>query len=127
MKKKANKKSLVYAFDFDGVIADYHGFKGRYYTGEPVKEVVKAIKILKKQGHKITIFSTRGNAVLKRYCKKYNIPADYFNENPEVKTGNQGKPVAHVYIDDRAICYKGQSAKLLLKQIKNFKTYWKAD
>ena len=49
----------------------------------------------------------------------------YINKNPEYKTGNPGKPVAFVYIDDRAVCYKGQNAKQLLKELNNFEVYYK--
>jgi len=119
-----DKKTRVYAFDFDGVISKYDGFKGKTHTEEPINEVVKAIRILKKQGHKIIVFSTRSDELMKKYCEDNNIPFDYINRNPEKEGDNPGKPVAHVYIDDRTICYKGQSAEELVNQINNFKTYW---
>ena len=37
---------------------------------------------------------------------------------------NPGKPIAFVYVDDRAVCYKGQSAEDLVSEIENFKAYW---
>lgn len=120
------EKKRTFAFDFDGVVAKYDGiFKGAESLGKPHKEVVKAIRELKKEGHKILIYSTRGSKTLKDYCKKYKIPVNYFNKNPEYKTGNPGKPVASVYIDDRALCYKGQKAKQLVIELKNFKPYYK--
>ena len=120
------RKLRTIAFDFDGVINKYDGFfKGDEHVGKPIPEVIKAIKVLKKSGYKILIHSTRSNGVLKKYCKKYKIPVDYFNKNPEYKTGNPGKPVAWVYVDDRALLYKGQKAEKLVGQIINFKTYWK--
>ena len=113
-----------YAFDFDGVIAKYNGFKGAENEEEPIPDEVEAIRKLKKEGHKIIINSTRGADFLKKYCKKHNIPVDYFNENPDYNTGGE-KPVAFVYVDDRAICYKDQSSDELVKEIKNFKPYWR--
>ncbi len=119
-------KKRTFAFDFDGVLAKYDGiFKGEENLGEPHKEVVDAIRKLKELGHKILIYSTRDSKTLKKYCKKYNIPVDYFNKNPEYKTGNPGKPVASVYIDDRALCYTGQNSKRLLEELKNFRPYYK--
>lgn len=118
-------KTRTYAFDFDGVLAKYDGvFRGDEHLGKPHKEVIKAIKELKKQGHKTLIYSTRSSAIMKKYCKKYKIPIDYFNKNPNFKTSNPGKPVASVYIDDRAICYKGQKAKQLIKEILKFKPWF---
>jgi len=119
-------KRKTIAFDFDGVISKYDGiFEGDEKVDKPRLEIVEAIKLLKDEGYKILVYSTRSTEVLKKYCKKYKIPVDYFNTNPEYKTGNPGKPVALVYVDDRALCYKGQKAKQLVKEIKNFKPYYK--
>jgi hydroxymethylpyrimidine pyrophosphatase-like HAD family hydrolase len=119
MKKKRNV-----AFDFDGVIAKYDGFKGADVVGEPRKEVVEAIRQLKRDGHTIIIYSTRSNELLKNYCDKHNIPVDYINENPNFDTGNKGKPAAGVYVEDRAVLYKGQDTEDLIQEILNFKAYW---
>lgn len=122
----ADKRSSNYAFDFDGVIAQYSGYKGKDHAGPPVTEVVEAIRELKARGHKIIVYgSTRDNDFLKEYCEKHDIPIDYFNENPEVAPGNGRKPVARVYIDDRAVTYKGQSSKQLVDEIESFEPYWK--
>ena len=118
------KKIRTYAFDFDGVISGYDGFKGASHTGEPIDEVVKAIRILKEDGHKILIHSTRGEELLKNYCTEHDIPVDYFNRNPELEGENPGKPIAYVYVDDRAVCYRGQKAEDLIKEIYEFKAYW---
>lgn len=115
----------MYAFDFDGVIAETKGFKSAEYTGKPIDEVVKAIRILKNNGHKILIHSTRGNELLKKYCTKHDIPVDYYNHNPNVEGENPGKPIAFVYVDDRAVRYKGQTAEKLVKELEDFKVYWK--
>ncbi|MBI3261489.1 hypothetical protein HYZ64_03935 [Candidatus Berkelbacteria bacterium] len=116
-------KHHTFAFDFDGLIAQYDGFKGTDHIGEPIKEVVEAIKVLKNQGHKIIVYSTRDSKQLQQYCKKYQIPIDYFNENPEVKSGGN-KPVPYAYVDDRTVLYKNQNAKQLVEELNNFKPYW---
>jgi hydroxymethylpyrimidine pyrophosphatase-like HAD family hydrolase len=118
------KKSRVFAFDFDGVIAKYDGFVSQEHTGEPIEEVVKAIRILKENGHKILLHSTRGDDLLRDYCKEHNIPFDFINKNPTLEGENPGKPIAYVYIDDRAIRYEGQSANQLVTELENFKAYW---
>jgi len=116
----------TFAFDLDGVIAKYNGvFEEDGKIDEPCLEVVEAIKILKNQGHKILVYSTRSTKALKDYCEKYKIPVDYYNDNPEYKTGNPGKPMAFVYVDDRVILYKGQSAEKLVDELNNFKPYWR--
>jgi hypothetical protein len=37
---------------------------------------------------------------------------------------NPGKPIAYVYVDDRAVCYKGQTTEELVKEIIEFKAHW---
>lgn len=123
----ADNRKSNYAFDFDGVIAQYNGYKGKDHAGPPVTEVVDAIRELKARGHKIIVYgSTRDNVFLKTYCEKYDIPIDYYNENPEVAPGSERKPVARVYVDDRAVTYKGQNSEQLVDEIESFEPYWKA-
>ncbi len=114
----------VIAFDFDGVLASYSGFVTKEDIQEPNAEVVKAIKILKEKGCKILIHSTRGDEFLKKYCEQFSIPVDYINRRPDKEGDNPGKPIAFVYVDDRAICYKGEIAETLVSEILDFKTYW---
>lgn len=121
---KKLKKRRVYAFDFDGVVAEYEGFKSATHTGKPIDEVIKAIRILKSDGHKILLHSTRSSELLKKYCIDNDIPVDYYNHNPELESENPRKPVAYVYIDDRAVCYKGQTAEKLVEEIETFKAHW---
>jgi hydroxymethylpyrimidine pyrophosphatase-like HAD family hydrolase len=121
---KPIKKSRTFAFDFDGVIAEYDGNFVKGKAGKPIKNVIEAIKKLRKQGHKILIYSTRNNSFLKKYCKKYNLTVDYINDNPNYDQGNKGKPVASVYLDDRAMLYKGQDTETIVRALNNFKVYY---
>lgn len=119
------KKPRVYAFDFDGVIAEYEGWKGDDVQGQPREAVVRAIRLLKSAGNTIIIHSTRGDEMLKAYCLKHDIPFDYINENPLITGVNQGKPMATAYVDDRAVCYKGQTAEELVEELTHFEPFWK--
>lgn len=119
------QKPKVVAFDFDGVIASYTGFIHHHDIQDPIPGVVETIKILKKKGYEIMIHSTRGDAFLKKYCEKFSIPFDYINHRLDIYGENPGKPIAFVYVDDRNICYKGQSTDELVNEIENFKPYWR--
>ena len=118
------QKGRTIAFDFDGVIAQYNGFVSKEDIQQPNKKVVEAITLLKQKGFKILIHSTRGDVFLKNYCEKFSIPFDYINRRPDKEGDNPGKPIAFVYVDDRAICYKGESAEDLVQEIETFKAYW---
>ena len=114
----------VIAFDFDGVIASNNGFVSKEHREEPNPEVAKAMKMLQEKGCKILIHSTRGDEFLKKYCEQFSIPFDYINRRPDKEGDNPGKPIAFVYIDDRSICYKGESAEELIAEIADFKPHW---
>ncbi len=116
----------IIAFDFDGVIATYNGFVAKDDVKEPNTEVVKAITLLRDQGYQVLIHSTRGDEFLKRYCEQYAIPYDFINRQPYREGENPGKPIAYVYVDDRAICYRGESAESLVSEITNFKAWWQS-
>ncbi|MFT5036617.1 MAG: hydroxymethylpyrimidine pyrophosphatase-like HAD family hydrolase [Candidatus Azotimanducaceae bacterium] len=119
-----SKKSRVFAFDFDGVISQYDGFISAEHTGEPILAVVDAIRKLKENGHEILIHSSRGDELLRDYCSKNDIPFDYINKNPNLEGENPGKPIASVYVDDRAVRYLGQTSEQLVEELESFKTHW---
>jgi hydroxymethylpyrimidine pyrophosphatase-like HAD family hydrolase len=125
MTEKESQPRII-AFDFDGVIATYNGFVAHDHVKEPNQEVLKAMHLLKDQGYKIMVHSTRGDAFLKRYCEEFSIPVDYINRHSFRQGENPGKPIAFVYVDDRAICYRGDKAEDLVTQITNFKAYWQS-
>lgn len=112
-----NKKTIV--FDFDGVIHSYtSGWKGYdVIPDKPVEGIKEVIDKLRNQ-YEIVIVSSRcktdeGVKAIKDYLNKYNIVVDRIMKE---------KPPAILYIDDRAICFDGNSDNLL-NQINNFKTW----
>lgn len=119
------KKLLTVAFDLDGVIGEYHGFIGKDHLGPPNAEVVAAMRALSARGHTIIVHSTHESALLQSYCEEHQIPFDYINENPERAGGNKGKPIANVYVDDKAYRYTGQDAETLIRELESFRPYWK--
>lgn len=110
MKKKGEGKTLC--VDFDGVI---HGYSKGWQDGtiydNPVPGAKEGLEQLKNEGYKILIYSTRCNPdylqpddpdrvkEVREYLDKNSIPYDLIHIG--------GKPKAHIYIDDRAISFKG--------------------
>lgn len=101
------------AIDFDGVI---HGYSKGWSDGTiydpPVPGVKEAMEKLKSEGHYLLIFSTRTNKIfrkkdeqqdqeklMKEWMLEHGIPFD--------KVWTFGKPMADIYIDDRAIQFRG--------------------
>lgn len=109
-------------FDFDGVIHSYtSGWKGYDKIPDPpVKGIKEAIDEIRSEGYEVVVCSTRcgnilGMLAVKKYLMDHNIIVDNVVKE---------KPPAIVYIDDRAICFNGESNKLLDK-IKRFEPWYK--
>lgn len=118
---------MTIAIDFDGVIHGYSkGWNGGEIYDPPVEGTKEAIEKLKAEGHKIYIFSTRNNKLfhkkdkidqdkaMKEWLEKYDIPYD--------RIWSFGKPMADLFIDDRAICFKGDWSQTLEETLV-FKTW----
>ena len=120
----------VIAIDFDGCIASYiHGWQGKNVFGKIINGCVEALNNFKNKGYKIIIFTSRLKTdELEYYLKGSNIPFDAINENPwhEYKQhGDKRKVIADIYIDDRAITFKGNWEEII-KSVDNFKP-WEMD
>lgn len=107
-------------FDFDGVIHSYtSGWYGpSVILDPPVPGIKEAIAEIRAAGYEVVVVSTRcavidGLYAIKDYLDKYGI---------EVDNIQMEKPPATVYIDDRAICFDGNTTTLLSK-IQNFKPW----
>ena len=121
MANKLNNSRRTIAVDFDGVIAEYDGWKGPTVLGTPRTDVIEALRELKGEGWKIVIHTTRSEQEIGEYVRQHGIPCDEINRNSDYKN-NGPKPVADVYWDDRAICYSGDARKDI-EVIRAFKTY----
>jgi ribonucleotide monophosphatase NagD (HAD superfamily) len=120
------------AVDFDGVL---HGYSKGWSDGSiydpPVPGAKEAMKRLKEQGHTLYIFSTRTNPMFKNkdasadqkkameaWMGEHDIPFD--------KVWTFGKPMADLFIDDRAIGFRGQWEQTL-REVDEFKVWTKTE
>jgi hypothetical protein len=104
--------------DFDGVIADYtHAPKGWGIFGHPIDGARQALVKFKQEGHVIIIYTCRNEInLIKEYLRVYKIPYDYINESPLNNENSSHKPIADVYIDDRAVRFNGNWKDIDIEQ-----------
>ena len=126
--KKSTKSGLTkytIAFDIDGTICQPIRNKQEQDILKvyPYLNMISLIKNLKKEGHKIIIFTRRGNLkngrkLTIKWLKKWNIPYDKLITN---------KPHYDLFIDDKAENYsrKYWSSKLIKRIIEenNFNSF----
>jgi len=117
---EGDKQSTI-AVDFDGVIADYDGWKGSSDFGPPREDVVEVLKVLQSEGWRIVIYSCRSSEEIAPYLKQNSIPFDDINQN-SASVSRGPKPSATVYWDDRAFPYSG-NARNDLEKLRNFRTW----
>lgn len=95
-----------------------NGWQDGSIYDKPVDGIDIVIEQLRMAGYKIVIFSTRcateaGIENMKKWLKKYKIVVDGFSYE---------KPMATMYVDDRAIPFGGNT-KILMRNIRNFESW----
>ena len=113
----------VVAIDFDGVLGTYTGWRGWRHLGTPVEGAREAVQRLRSEGWRVILFSTRGCNELESWCEEHGFEVDGINCNPYLQGQNPGKPIATVYVDDRAIQFNGDWRDTV-DRIMSFTTYW---
>jgi len=119
------KQPLRICFDLDNTLVTYPYTKGDYTTVKPIEKNVKLLRRLKLEGHTIIIYTARRmlthnhnvGAVMKDIAQltfttleQFDIPYD------EIIFG---KPIADIYIDDRAINPLFQSLQIFGKEFED--------
>lgn len=102
-------KKLRICFDLDNTLVTYPSIPGDYSTVKPIKENINLLKNLKNAGHEIIIYTARRMAthhhnigrVMRDIAKITLDTLDTLGiEYDEIIFG---KPIADIYIDDRAL------------------------
>ena len=122
-------RKIRICFDLDNTLVTYPQTPNDYSTVKPIENMIKLLKDLKDEGHTIIIYTARrmlthsGNVgkVIKDIGKqtfdtleKFDIPYDELVF---------GKPIADIYIDDRAINpYRNDMKSLGLINAENIKS-----
>ncbi len=101
---------MIYAVDFDGVLAE----NAWPEIGQPIPEVIEWVKKLKADGHKLILWTCREDQKLieaVRWCAEQGIVFDAVNDNlPELKElyGNDCRKIgADWYVDDKNLFLMG--------------------
>jgi hypothetical protein len=111
------------ALDFDGVLSEYTGWKGHSAPLDPpVEGAIQAIRDYQDGELEVVIYTSRADSPksidrIKQWLWAHGLEHKRVDQ---IKITNL-KPLAVVYLDDRAICFTGTFPSP--KEIKAFKTW----
>ncbi len=109
-----DKKTIL--IDLDGVLNIYNGHYDKD-TIPDIKEGAEDFLEYLNRNSNLYLFTTRNLLKTAKWLIKNNLDR-YFIDITNTKIP------AYLYIDDRAICFKGDYEQTK-QEIKKFKTYWK--
>jgi len=124
MKKITDYKNII-AWDFDSTLSTYSKPWRKEVLGEPIKEIIYALRHYYVNGYYILIFTGRKkNELLRKWLNVNDVPYHSINTNPIHHKGtSKFKPYFHVLIDDKTInptnlrTGKPKSTRKLIKEI----------
>ena len=108
------KKTI--SIDLDGVLNEYRGNYNVIEIPKPSFGCKEFLSELNKQ-YNIIIFTVRNINLVENWLRENKLEK-YISEVTNIK-----KP-CYIYVDDRAICYKG-NFKQTINEINNFEVFWK--
>jgi phosphoglycolate phosphatase-like HAD superfamily hydrolase len=109
----------VVCVDLDGVLNDFDGWKAPEYYHPPRAGSREFLEELNALGYEVVIFTTRWAPHVEEWLLKHGLAG-------LVSRVTDKKPAAHVFVDDRAICFRGDYASTL-EQIARFRAHWEPD
>ena len=106
----------VVCIDLDGVLNEFDGWRGAEYFHPPRPGSRQFLERLNTLGYDVVVFTVRWAPHVEEWLCKWGL-------NSLVSRVTDKKPPAHAYVDDRAICFRGDFDSAL-EQIRHFQAHW---
>lgn len=111
-----NPTRPIVCVDLNGVLDAYTGWKHAEHWDPPREGARAFLAKLKAHGFDVVVFSTRHEEGVHRWLREHGL-------SDLVDAVTRTKPPAHVFIDDRAICFRGDF-DAAVKEAAAFKAHW---
>jgi hypothetical protein len=102
--------------DFNGVLDAYTGWHGSEHFDPPREGAREFLASLRARGYRLVIFTSRYDRDVWAWLESYAL-------HDLVDEVTDRKPAAHVFIDDRAVCFRGDFAATL-RDVEAFAAHW---
>jgi len=108
--------SPIVCVDLNGVLDSYTGWRGPEHFDPPRTGAREFLESLAARGFDIVVFTTRHPDGVWEWLERFGL-------RPLVRDVTDRKPPAHVFVDDRAVCFRGDFAQTL-RAIDTFAAHW---
>ncbi len=109
----------IVCVDFNGVLDTYEGWRGPKHFDGPRPGAREFLEGLSSRGYAIVVFTTRYAADVWEWLGQHGL-------DDLVMDVTDRKPAAHVFVDDRAVCFRGDF-RATLGEIDRFTAHWGED
>ncbi|HXS93251.1 MAG TPA: hypothetical protein VN736_01535 [Candidatus Limnocylindrales bacterium] len=106
----------IVCVDLDGVLNAFDGWRGADFFHPPRPGARDFLRTLNEQGYEVVVFTVRWGPHVEEWLKQHGL-AEF------VSRVTDKKPPAHVYVDDRAVCFQGDF-EATMRQIAGFRAHW---
>ena len=108
----------VICIDLDGVLNDFDEWRGADYFHPPRPGAREFLQQLHQRGYQVVIFTVRWKPHVEQWLMDHQL-AEFVSDVTDKKLP------AHVYVDDRALCFRGDFSEVLA-QIQSFRAHWES-
>jgi hypothetical protein len=106
----------VVCVDLNGVLDSYTGWQGSKHWDPPTPGAEEFLRELNERGFRVVVFTTRWEPDARAWLAEHGLLR-------HVAEITDRKPAAHVFVDDRAVCYRGDF-RATLEQVARFRAHW---
>jgi phosphoglycolate phosphatase-like HAD superfamily hydrolase len=104
--------------DLNGVLDSYTGSQGADHFDPPRPGARAFLEALRARGLRVVVFTTRYPDDVRDWLREYGL--DFL-----VDEVTDRKPAAYVFVDDRAVCFRGDFNQTL-REIDRFAAHWES-
>jgi hypothetical protein len=106
----------IVCVDLNGVLDDYRGWRDPDHWDPPRPGARAFLEALRARGFDVVVFTTRHPVGVRRWLREHGLFA-------AVDAITRKTPAAHVFVDDRAVCFTGDFDDALAR-VAQFKAHW---
>jgi hypothetical protein len=108
----------IVCVDFNGVLDSYTGWVDAAHFDPPRPGARAFLEALRSRGFDVVVFTTRYADDVRAWLRQHGLDG-------LVSAVTDRKPAAHVFVDDRAVCFRGDF-DTTLREIDTFAAHWEA-